>query len=340
MRREHSPETPTPPRQQGTHSRTSRQQRLPTSSTGPKQKQKDNCCATKKDNCCATKTGQLHLLSTLCHRSFANSPRQRTKDRQNFTPMFGHACNRTAVDKNVLMKRCCWVSYAAALVLTGCAQVDAQQASTKPASPPAKTTVLSLGAGHSGIVQSILVQDGAHVEAGQVLLQLDCHSLQKEIDFRAASLAEAEAVLMRVRNGPRPEEIAIGEAAVGVAAARSQQARDALERASALQIGVSITRAELFVVQRDSSIADAQLVDAQKKLDLLNAGSRAEDIAVAQAKRDAAAAFLDEGKADFDQCAVRAPASGTVQVLATLGQFVSVYSPTPLMQLTTDAAPK
>jgi multidrug resistance efflux pump len=172
------------------------------------------------------------------------------------------------------------------------------------------------------------------------LLQLDCRPLQKEIDFRAASLAAAEAALTRVRNGPRPEEVAIGEAAVGVATARAEEAHDALDRASALQIGVSITRAELFVVERDSRVADAQLQDAQKKLALLKAGSRAEDIAEAQAKRDAAAAFLDEGKAELDQCAVRAPAPGTVQVVATIGQFVSVFSPTPLIQLTTDGATK
>jgi len=113
-----------------------------------------------------------------------------------------------------------------------------------------------------------------------------------------------------------------------------------INRARALQIGVSITRAELLVVERDSRVADAQLLDAQKKLALLKAGSRAEDIAEAQAKRDAAAAFLEEGKAELDQCAVRAPAPGTIQVLATIGQFVSVFSPTPLVQLTTDAAAK
>ena len=79
------------------------------------------------------------------------------------------------------------------------------------------------------------------------------------------------------------------------------------------------------------------LVDARKKLALLKVGCRFEDIAEAKAWRDRAAAFLDEGKADLDQCSVRAPAVGTIKVLVTLGQLVSTYAPTPLVQLTPDA---
>lgn len=66
-------------------------------------------------------------------------------------------------------------------------------------------------------MQSIDIQDGAHVEAGQVLVELDCAPLRKEIDVRTA-----EAVYERVVHGPRPEEITIGEASVGVAEARAE----------------------------------------------------------------------------------------------------------------------
>ena len=79
------------------------------------------------------------------------------------------------------------------------------------------------------------------------------------------------------------------------------------------------------------------LVDARKKLALLKVGSRFEDIAEAKARRDSAAAFLDEGKADLDQCSVRAPTAGTVKVLVTLGQYVSTFAPTTLVQLKPDA---
>jgi multidrug resistance efflux pump len=200
--------------------------------------------------------------------------------------------------------------------------------------------VMTLGAARSGIVRSILVENGAHVEAGQVLVRLDCGPLEKEINFRTASLAAFEASLARVRNGPRPEEIAIAEAGLGVAIARAEEAHDALQRANGLQPGVTVTRAQLFVVERDARIADAQQLDAAKKLALLKAGSRVEDINEAQARRDAALAFLEEGNAEFDQCTIRAPASGTIQLEVTTGQIVSIYFPTPVAHLTADGPPK
>jgi multidrug resistance efflux pump len=209
---------------------------------------------------------------------------------------------------------------------------DAAGAQSQPQTGP-----LTLGVARSGVVQTIKVADGDHVEAGRVLIALDCGPLAKDIDVFAPSLQAAEANYERVLNGPRPEEIAIGEAGVGVAAARAEEARAALDRANAMQVGISITLAQRLVVERDSRVADAVLMDARKKLALLQAGSRAEDVAEAKAKRDQAAAFLEERKAEFDQCTVRAPAAGTVKVLVTLGQYVSTFAPTTLVQLKPDA---
>lgn len=204
-------------------------------------------------------------------------------------------------------------------------------------SPAPMGTANPLGVARTGVVKSIEVSDGAHVAAGQVLVTLDCAPLEHEIDVRTADLEAAEAVYERVFNGPRAEEIAIGEAGVGVSQARAQEARAALDRANALELGVGITRAQLLVAQRDSRVADAQLLDADKKLALLKAGSRAEDIEEARARRDAAAAFLGEGRAELDQCTIRAPAAGTVKVLATVGELMSLYAPTSLVQFTPDA---
>jgi HlyD family secretion protein len=205
---------------------------------------------------------------------------------------------------------------------------------------PNKDGVVSVGFAGSGVIKAFFVRNGDHIEKGQALAELDCLPLQKDIDFRAASLAAAEAAFERVRNGPRPEEIAIGEAVVRDAKARAVEARAARSRAEALQPGVTITIAQLLAVQRDSGVADAQLVDAMKQLALLQAGSRAEDIAEAKAKRDAAAAYLDEGHAELDQCSIQAPVSGTVQLTATVGQPVSIYAPMPVAQITIESSAK
>lgn len=196
---------------------------------------------------------------------------------------------------------------------------------------------LKLGVAVSGVVEKVFVRDGAHVAAGDQILHIDCGPLEAEFSLRTATLAAAQAAYERTRNGFRPDEIAIGEAAVGVARARAEEARDAFNRLSQLREGVSTTRAALLQAQRDARITAAQLVDAQRKLDLLHAGSREEDIRENLARRDAAEAAVTQARANVDRCAVRAPVPGTVKVLVTLGQFVSVNVPATLAELTPDS---
>jgi HlyD family secretion protein len=198
--------------------------------------------------------------------------------------------------------------------------------------------VLTLGIAASGVIAKVIVADGTHVDAGQILLQLDCRPLEAEIKLRAANRDAAEAAYQRTRNGPRLDEIAIGEANVGVSQARAEEAQAAYARLLAMTEGVSVTRAQLLEGRRDARVAAAQLEDSRKRLALLQAGSREEDIAESRARRAAAAAELDLAQAQLDQCSLRAPASGTVQMVATLGEFVSVSVPTTLVRLTPDGS--
>jgi multidrug resistance efflux pump len=223
---------------------------------------------------------------------------------------------------------------AAALLIAGLAAP--LHAGPQNPTTPSSAKTLSLGVAVSGVVQNILVQDGVHVDAGQLLLQIDCRPLEVELKVRAADRAAAEAAYERTRNGSRLDEIAIGEANVGVARARAEEARDADARVEALTLGVSVTRADLLTARRDARVTAAQLDDAIKRLALLQAGSRVEDIAEFLARRDVAAAQLDLAQARLDQCSLRAPVPGTVQFVATLGQFISVAVPETLVRLTPD----
>jgi multidrug resistance efflux pump len=216
------------------------------------------------------------------------------------------------------------------------------RAQSETASPPlvrppgTAAKVLSLGVAATGVVEKILVADGNHVDAGQILLQIDCRPLEAETKLRAARLDAAQAAYERTRNGPRPEEVEIGVANLGVAQARADEAHDALGRANALTEGITITRAQFLETQRNARVTAAQLEDAKKRLALLRAGSRQEDIAEALARRDEAAGGLAEVRARLDQCSLRAPVAGIVQAKVTLGQFVSSYAPVTLLQLTED----
>jgi multidrug resistance efflux pump len=204
-------------------------------------------------------------------------------------------------------------------------------AQTPSRATPAQTA-MQLGVAATGVIEKIFVRDGDHVDAGQLLVTIDCRPLQAELRVRGANVAAAEAAYERARNGPRLDEIAIGEANVGVA--RAEEAQAAYDRAQELREGISISRAALLQARRDARITAAQLEDQKRRLDLLHAGTRAEDVSEAAAKRDSAAALLEEAKALFEQCFLRAPAAGSVKVLATPGQFVSTNVPVTLVQLT------
>ncbi len=196
---------------------------------------------------------------------------------------------------------------------------------------------MSIGVAATGIVKAVLVREGSRVQAGQILVKLDCAAQQADVSARQAHLAAAQATYDKFRNGPRPDEIAVGEAVVNFSQARAEEAEKTLQRTLALQEGVTVTTARVLEVKRDARIAAAQLAEARAQLDLLRAGSREEDIRQAKALRDAAAADLEESRARLDQCAVRAPADGVVlDVLVNEGQFVSLAVPQPLLHIIRD----
>ncbi len=200
------------------------------------------------------------------------------------------------------------------------------------AAPP-----MSIGVAATGIVSDILVHEGSRVETGQLLVKLDCAPQEADLRTRQAQLAAAQATYDKFRNGPRPDEIAVGEAVVNFSQARADEAQKALQRTLELQEGVTVTTAHVLEVKRDARIAVAQLAEAQSQLNLLRAGSREEDIRQAKALRDAAAAELDAARARLNQCSVKAPVDGVVlDVLVNQGQFLSLAVPQPLLHIVRD----
>jgi HlyD family secretion protein len=189
-----------------------------------------------------------------------------------------------------------------------------------------------IGTAATAIVKEVLLGPGVRVQAGELLVSLDCRPIEAELQARRALLASSEALAERARNGPRVEEIAVAEAAVGYSTARAEEARKTFERAQALREGVSVTQARVLETQRDARITAAQLEEARARLALLRAGTRVEDVADAKARRDAAAAQVAETQARLDQCFVRAPVDGAVvEIFVTPGQLVSSAVPTPLL---------
>ncbi len=153
---------------------------------------------------------------------------------------------------------------------------------TGKVTPAVWTTV---GAQTGGMVVEVLVEEGAQVIAGDVLVQLDDADAQLALRQAEAALAAAEAQVARVKVGAHPEEIAVAEA-----------------QALAAQTLISETLA-----QRDQLFAgagEAQIAAAEAA------------VAAAQAEQLAARLQHDETMKCYD---VTMPDGSTQQVCPALG---------------------
>jgi HlyD family secretion protein len=199
--------------------------------------------------------------------------------------------------------------------------------------------VLSLGTSATGTIAELLVQAGAHVQAGQHLVRVECTNVERELEARKSDLAAAESFYLRTLHGPRTEEISVGIANVNLADARLQEAEKALRRTQQLHEGFTVTRVQIDQAQRDARMAAALLDEMYAKLALLKAGSREEDITEARSRRDAAKGRVEETAARLGYCAVDAPIGGIVlSTNVSPGQLVSTMVPVTLLTMVDDSA--
>ena len=160
-----------------------------------------------------------------------------------------------------------------------------------------------------GRVTERLVSEGEPVQAGQIVARLDDSELARDVSFRQAEVAAAEAVLAEFEAGSRPEEIAQAEAAARQAQARLAEleagsrpeeiatAEAAVERARADAVrwesefdrisrlheeGVVSTQL-LDSVRSSRDMAREQLRSAGQQLSLVREGPRQEQIEQARA---------------------------------------------------------
>ena len=171
-----------------------------------------------------------------------------------------------------------------------------------------------------GRVSEVLVDEGAAVNPGDVLLRLESFEADAQVAGARASLAQAEAALAKLEAGARAEQIRQVEAALAQA---EQSYQMALKGARSREIGKARASAEAARASRDEAeveykrihqlyeedVASKQMADqtmhaleaaqgvyeaALESLNLLVEGTRGEQIAIAKGARDQAQATLDE----------------------------------------------
>jgi HlyD family secretion protein len=171
---------------------------------------------------------------------------------------------------------------------------------------------VDLGFRVPGRIAAMAVDEGARVRPGAPLARLDARPLADALAAAEAEIAAAEAELAKRRNGNRPQDIAQAAALVAGRSAELAKAREDYERRAALVKTGAVSQALFDASRAQYRASEAQLRAAEQALSLQRAGSRAEDIEAARARRAAAIAQRDKARTDLADAVIAAPAAGTI----------------------------
>lgn len=191
---------------------------------------------------------------------------------------------------------------------------------------------IALTATAAEIVVALPVAEGAAVTKGTLLVRLDDRQQRAEVERSKARIAESKAKLERLRNGPRPQEIAAAKAQVAGREADLREARITYDRNRELIARKAVSQAEVDRTKALRDAASAKLDEAREHLAELRAGTRAEEIAQAEAELKAAQAELAYQQALLAELTVTATRDGVLDSLPwNLGERVTVGSPVAVL---------
>lgn len=191
---------------------------------------------------------------------------------------------------------------------------------------PERTAVLSAQTG--GWVQKVMVVEGQAVHKNDVLVTLDTRSAQSGLLTSQAYVAEKEAALRRLKQGPLPEEIDAARKTRDGLQATVESLTTELKALKGL-----LDRKEISVVQYNTKekqlqSQQANLAASDANLRLLQRGTRPELIAEADAQLQAARADLERARLAVEWCTLKSPIDGlVVQLNARQGQYFDPATP-------------
>jgi HlyD family secretion protein len=153
-----------------------------------------------------------------------------------------------------------------------------------------------------------------------------------------AQLDEARAHLADLLAGARPEEVRQAEQAVAQARANVEGARLAAANAREALQDRLLTKSQYDAARAALDSSRAQARAAQAQLDLLLAGSRAEDIRALREQAAQAREQLRLASAQRSNAFVRAPTDGVIKTkIAELGETMAAGSPIVVLLDTSQA---
>lgn len=196
---------------------------------------------------------------------------------------------------------------------------------------------VELGFRVAGRIKAMRFEEGETVAAGAVLATLDDGPYQDKQRVAEAQAAQKAAALQKQQAGPRPAEIAQARANLTERAADLENAQRAFERARQLRPGGVISQAALDEAQATKDMAVARLASTKEALNLLEEGSRVEDIAAARADFQAAQANAAAAQSDLADTQLIAPADGII--LSRVREPGAIIAPNDIVYVLSQTRP-
>lgn len=190
---------------------------------------------------------------------------------------------------------------------------------------------VQLAFNNSERIAAVLVQEGDHVKQGQLMARLDTSRLEPQVAEVEAQVAAQRQVVLRLRNGSRPEEI--GQARANVESAKAdlvnaQRQYERLKGAAEASGGRAVRQQDVDAAKAALDVAVAKVAVNQQSLDLAVIGPRKEDIAENEAKLRANEAQLVRLRQQLADSQLVAPMNAVVRTrIMEPGEMSTPQSP-------------
>lgn len=180
------------------------------------------------------------------------------------------------------------------------------------ASGTIEATVVNLSAKNSGTIEKLNFEEGDTVKKNQLLAELSRPDLLHQHEKDAMSLLAAEARLNDLTSGAREQEIRQAAANVNMARINLSHAEDDLAQTEQLFNAGGISEDKLEEVRLNTELKKDKLQVAEAQLNLIQAGTRPDLIAGAEAELQRSKAILMASNAILEDLKIHSPIEGTV----------------------------
>ncbi len=167
----------------------------------------------------------------------------------------------------------------------------------------------------AGQVRTVSVVEGQAVHKTEEILRLDDRIAEAQRAKARAAVEEAQSVLARLKRGPRPEEIEAARQDARKAETVTQAMRLKIDAMKALHEKQEMADVQFERVKAELQAAEAESAAFAARLRLLEAGTRPEEIAEAEAKLAAVRADLASADLTVQLHRLTSPFDGVVTEL-------------------------